>query len=579
MITGNLTGSANAELINVKTSNDEVRVENNSGGELTASVVVKINGWNTTEGIPQVTAITSASDDTPLGIIAVTLANGAIGDILQYGMITTGLTASSVDDPIYSSDAGALQTAETDLIMGRAVSTDAGASKVLIKFQSSGGGDAHFVGEGSPSTAPEALGDDSIAVGDGASVASGSGYGIGIGYGVSVAGNGGNIAVGASSSIVHASAFANTVVGYKAKLGNATSQTWYSVAIGYKAYTHTTDSGSTVDGAVAIGNQAEAHQDGAISIGKTANVNINSSNGIAIGLGAKSYADGAIAIGYLAETIGVNSIAIGFDADIISANAGAGTTTHLGTIKIGYGEIGKDKNDAYTHDYDYSIAIGYNSKMNIVGGSTTGNTNLSYNISFGYGTLVEADSVVGQSYQNIAMGKQAKVGNSDTSTKNSIAFGNNSCSIVDGTINTTAVSIASKSRTLAGNNTEFNQNATTETYIVSNIIDLTSSVSPAVEITVPAGSTFWPMEVGVFCTEESSSNNDATATWESSGAIAIKSIETLSGLTAAGERQSFAVTEQTGVPGGTILEVNVAGDSGTTLTGRFYFKGLLVEDQ
>lgn len=116
-----------------------------------------------------------------------------------------------------------------------------------------------------------------------------------------------------------------------------------------------------------------------------------------------------------------------------------------------------------------------------------------------------------------------------------------------------------------------------EVIIVSYEINLKATATVA--ITLPANLKFFVNEVGIICTQYSSVNTQPTVSYGKAASNAyLKAAAITTDLTAAGsrERETTLLTAE----GLTSLtaEITIAA-TGTTLQGRFYFKGFVVEDE
>lgn len=214
----------------------------------------------------------------------------------------------------------------------------------------SGSGDAHYVGEGTPTTTPTATGTDALAMGDGAdaggedSIAIGSTASAQQLEGIAI----GNTAVVTAPAASEASGIA---IGASATVD---SDAGWGIAIGKTAL-------SSDDDAIAIGHEAQATGSGSVAIGGD---NIVASapqvaGADAIGIGTASRGTGAssVAIGDTAVAVATNGVAIGHDTDAGDAAGdtsaiaigNAAQSTAVATIAIG---------STATASADNAVAIG-----------------------------------------------------------------------------------------------------------------------------------------------------------------------------------------------------------------------------
>jgi len=237
-----------------------------------------------------------------------------------------------------------------------------------------GGGDLHYIGEGTPTTNPVATGTDSLAMGDGA-------------------------------------------YSYEST----------SIAIGYQAYTGQTSAGTTEINAVAIGRDSRAHETGGTAIGtySKAGATITSVGpyATAIGYGSAAYQDSSIAIGNASRvgssggTSAIKAIAIGKSSFVRSSSSIAiGDNSYVNSSSPSGIHIGSGSGTTYgVISSSYAIVIGYNSKAvnssnsTIVGGSqTVGAGNV---IAIGYGnTSVYQNAIVIGSSMSPTSSNQCVIG-------------------------------------------------------------------------------------------------------------------------------------------------------------------------
>lgn len=116
-----------------------------------------------------------------------------------------------------------------------------------------------------------------------------------------------------------------------------------------------------------------------------------------------------------------------------------------------------------------------------------------------------------------------------------------------------------------------------EVIILSKETDLKSTGTTT--ITIPTGVKFFVDEVGIICTQYSSVNTQPTVSYGKTGSNAyLKAAAITTDITAVGsrERETSLLTAE-GLASLT-AEVTIAA-TGTTLQGRFYFKGFIVENE
>jgi len=274
-------------------------------------------------------------------------------------------------------------------------------------------------------------------------------------------------------------------------------------------------------------------------------------NSVIIGTGATAAAStsGSVIIGRIAESVASNVVAIGNWAEPYAA----------GAIAVGA--------SSYTHtDASSGVAIGASSttygegSISIGGGANSNNTAA---ISIGYNAYSMGDDT-------IAIGQDATV---ESSAEGAIVLGG---LYVFGTPNVfaaKALPVVPKGGTEA--NAAFEM-AGSQSVVMSGVLDFKNLQTYT--IPVPSGVTFFPDEVGVIVTAASGVSGQPTLQFGVTGtADKYLAASATVGLAAVGDRERFATLASDA--GATTLraEVTVVA-TGTTLSGRVYWKGMAVID-
>ena len=125
---------------------------------------------------------------------------------------------------------------------------------------------------------------------------------------------------------------------------------------------------------------------------------------------------------------------------------------------------------------------------------------------------------------------------------------------------------------------DFTQFSSTETTLMTKEIDL--EVAACHTITIPAGATFWVNEMGVISTCVDTLTTQATVSIgcdDTHTDTLLDNLQTIE-LTAAKKRERYIPNNAE--DGLQTITVEIAtGATATTAKGRFYFKGMLVEDE
>jgi hypothetical protein len=253
---------------------------------------------------------------------------------------------------------------------------------------------------------------------------------------------------------------------------------------------------------------------------------------------------GSVAIGNTACAKCTSSIAFGHSScsEGISASA------------IGYGSI------ALGH---FSLAVGM--------GNTTSDTSV-HGTAVGRCNTVSNHCATAVGYKNIASGLK------------STALGLCAVSRVGCTTNIGGALITKKdsgdsAETAA---TSFYQYSSAEITLMTKNIDLTVTTNNPHDITIPTGSTFYISEMGVIFTSSSNSGTLPTISIGNQDSLTSQLDTRILGsnmsTAGAGKRERYIPANPD--IGNTSLRVNISSVSTySTLTGRFYFKGMLIENQ
>jgi hypothetical protein len=360
--------------------------------------------------------------------------------------------------------------------------------------------------------------------------------------------------------------------------GNRTNDPLGDLAIDIQTDRSSADEAATGDESVAIGSYCKASGFDSIAIGDSSYaladsslatnggvVDVGADSGIAIGGIVAAGADHGIAIGANSDSTGSYGIAIGggagaaVDAISMGEDSAAGTeaialglSASAGTnaVAIGSSAIASGARD---------VLIGYSATVDLTsGGENTG---------IGYGVTLDNTTARG-----VALGYFAYV-----NANNSSAIGSGARVVIAGATNITGPIFCRKDNgESAGNAMQVFSG--TEVVVMTKEVSLKATGTQT--LTVPTGSTFFLTEVGVISTIQTGSGTQPTVSFGITGTLAKYLAATVTTtLTAAGKRQRFTsllVPED----GATTLAATITSASTyTTHSGRFYFKGILIEDE
>ncbi|MDP6584625.1 MAG: hypothetical protein QF535_08195, partial [Anaerolineales bacterium] len=313
---------------------------------------------------------------------------------------------------------------------------------------------------------------------------------------------------------------------------------------------------------------------GVIASGTSANgmgfgVTASGTNSTAVGHTAQALATSSTVIGYdsCAATSATYSVAVGYCAKVSNTD-----TTAVGVascaIQVGASAFGRSSCATRTG----STAIGYYTKAitsdytTAVGGQSCA-TGLN---ATAMGRIAKAMANYSQAYGYYAC----------TLAVNSTAIGFCSSARIANTTNITGALI-SKKDTGHADETEaaaFYQYSSAETTLMTKEIDL--EVAACHTITIPAGATFWVNEMGVISTVVDTLTTQATVSIGCATDCTdylLDNLQTVE-LTAAKKRERYIPNNAE--DGLQTITVEIAtGATATTAKGRFYFKGMLVEDE
>ena len=234
-------------------------------------------------------------------------------------------------------------------------------------------------------------------------------------------------------------------------------------------------------------------------------------------------------------------------------------------------------------------AVGYcscaitNSSASAFGYKSIASGQLSSAIGYNASAISTSSTAVGYWAQASATSASAFGRTAVASAVNSIALGYCSVARIECTANIGGAMITKKD-TGENESTSFYQYSSAEITLMTKNIDLKATGTN--DITVPSGSTFYISEMGVIITEWSSVTTQPTikigynSTDPGEGDdkqlddIQLSSLN----MTGAGKRVRFLPAKPD--DGETVLRITVINAaSATTMKGRFYFKGMLIENQ
>lgn len=286
---------------------------------------------------------------------------------------------------------------------------------------------------------------------------------------------------------------------------------------GFSAIAIGDDASATGMRAVAVGELASANFSNVVAVGSSAGS--TAANAVAVGAGANVYAAGSAALGY-------QNAAYGSDALV----AGRGVTSY-GNQSVALGEGGFIETEGTR-----AVAIG----RNVYAGGPD---------AIAIGALSDVDYLVAGGF----------------------AFGDTAV-ITDRSMQAAALPVVPRANGVEADAAW--RMAGSASVICSAAISL--KTLQAYTITLPAGVTFFPEEVGVIVTAASGVTGQPTLQFGITGTAAkfVAATETV-GLTAAHARHRFTSLLSSDGAGTLRAEVTVAA-TGTTLTGRIYWRGFAV---
>lgn len=456
------------------------------------------------------------------------LAVGRGTDSTTTGSLSIGWNAQATGG-VYSIAIGggsttalsARASAESAISLGRGtLSNSLGSIAIGWNAQATTSIYAVAIGSGpAPASAANATGIRSVAIGCGTDATNSNSVAIGNN---AQATNSGSVAIGAASTGSGVSSIAilgSSSSSYSIVIGSSSSSpgfTGRNVVIGRASST-----GVSSNYSVLIGSYSGLYGHSSVTIGRLARSESTSNNGITIGRSASNYSNGSIVLGY-------NS---------------------------------KVRNSAST----YCISIGRNSSI--------GNLNSGSGSSIAIGNNAVISPVSGASGSSVVIGHNASNNNASTS----IAIGYSSFSRVSNTVQISGTSISRKDDSAFTSTLEFLFGSSNEAIVMTKEIDL--KTLGTVTIAVPAGSRFYPNEVGIILT-----TLGGTITGQPDVSFGINGTnnkfvtQTTSSLTALYARDVYTSITTEGESTLTFT-VNEEAIGSADIKGRAYFKGMLVEVQ
>ena len=337
----------------------------------------------------------------------------------------------------------------------KAVRVNAEATALEFYTLSSSGSPYFDDDGGSPSTAPSAGGTDSIAIGDGASVASGATNSLAIG----------------TESIVDSSRTNSLAIGTSSRAAQSNS-----ISIGNN--TKTFGVGSTT-----LGWNSQSSGSYSIAIGGSSNVataaNASGNRSLAIGYNTYSFTQDAVALGSNSEATGIVSVALG--ANSVASDIGAisirGNSSGSQSVAIAFGSVA---NSPYSiaigrsalSQANRSISIGANSVANYTRAIALGASAISsaqYAITIGSSSLSTGASNIisigrnslGRGDNGIAIGAYSSIASSVPSTRirNNIVIGRSAAITVQSSshrnLNSIAIGYTARVRNAYGSPSQY----------------------------------------------------------------------------------------------------------------------------
>lgn len=285
---------------------------------------------------------------------------------------------------------------------------------------------------------------------------------------------------------------------------------------------------------IAVGKSTTASGYGSIAIGQGSAS--TDAHALAVGDPATATGAGAVAIGYISRAEGDYSVGVGTDSKAQGENSiSVGHQSHTDAAATHAIAIGKSSHALAP----YAIMVG-------VGGY--GNLAAEHAIAIGY-------AAYGGGIQSVAIGKSAKARIAKTAV-------------------ITAPQIVTKGDGSGVPAVEF---VAPEMMLFTDVVDL--KVVADVTLTIPTGARFWLNDIGIITTVVTTMTVQPTIRFGITGTLAKqKAAAATTLLTAAFKRESFVpLVPQDGEA--TLTAGVTVGATATAMNGRFYFKGLLVENQ
>jgi len=333
--------------------------------------------------------------------------------------------------------------------------------------------------------------------------------------------------------------------------------------------------------ATALGWGASALKNNSVALGKEAFS--DRSESISVGVAARCGNDGAwqastyyaagsvvtdSAIGYLCITAGTS----GSSSPAWNSTEGA-TTSDVSVTWRSFGSSTVSMNALVAVGYlakaigDSAIAIGLNTvsgQNSIAMGESAQAANTC--IAFGY------EAVAHGGYACTAIGQFVK----NSAAYYSIVIGSDITNSVDNTHVIGGPSLVVKSANGGSGSIELDY-CGQENYIFSDVIDLKTAADAVAQVTMQAGTAFFVNEVGIIVTSSSGVTGQPNVSFGIVGNTVALLASTATTKSSAKGRDTFTPLSKDGV---TSLTASVkVGATATAMSGRFYWKGILVQDE